>query len=293
MANTSQKIRKNSFFNLHFTSTISISLVLFMVGLITFLVLGINIFSNKAKENLALAIVLNNEIGQNDLTRLQQYLRMAPFTNKQVYISREEALKEHIRTMGEDPTEFLQYNPLHASIELHLKAQYTNQDSITWIQKKIKAFNGVDNIVYQKNMLNLLTQNVKRVSFILGFITLILLLISIALINNTIRISIYSKRFLINTMRLVGAKPSFIRRPFIRSSITSGLVAGTFATLLLVGMLYYLQTQIGGDFHLFEIEIIIPVMCVIFGVGLIISIFATMFSVNHYIKMKTDKLFYI
>ncbi len=294
MSNQKPKKYKESFFNLHFTSTVSISLVLFVIGLIVSLYLTTHYFTVKSKENISLSIILNDTISETDLSRLERYLNATEYTKQVVYISRDSALKEHIAAIGEDPSEFLGYNPLSASLEVFLTSEYASTDSInSVILPRLQIFDGITNITYQKEMIELLNNNINKLSLILSLIALVMLFISIVLINNTIRLSIYSKRFIINTMQLVGAKNSFIRRPFVRRSIINSFIATFLALLMLGGSIYLVQTQIGVAINLYQLEIITPVVVVIFFVSLIINYIATVAAVNRYLRMRTEQLYFI
>lgn len=294
MSNQKPKKYKESFFNLHFTSTVSISLVLFVIGLIVSLYLTTHYFTIKSKENISLSIILNDTISETDLSRLERYLNATEYTKQVVYISRDSALKEHIAAIGEDPSEFLGYNPLSASLEVFLTSEYASTDSInSVILPRLQIFDGITNITYQKEMIELLNNNINKLSLILSLIALVMLFISIVLINNTIRLSIYSKRFIINTMQLVGAKNSFIRRPFVRRSIINSFIATFLALLMLGGSIYLVQTQIGVAINLYQLEIITPVVVVIFFVSLIINYIATVAAVNRYLRMRTEQLYFI
>jgi cell division transport system permease protein len=294
MSNQKPKKYKESFFNLHFTSTVSISLVLFMIGLIVSLYLTTHYFTVKSKENISLSIILNDTISESDLSRLERYLSATEYTKQTVYISRDSALKEHIAAIGEDPSEFLGYNPLSASLEVFLTSEYASTDSINnVILPRLQIFDGITNITYQKEMIELLNNNVNKLSLILSLIALVMLFISIVLINNTIRLSIYSKRFIINTMQLVGAKNSFIRRPFVNRSLINSFIATFLALLMLGGSIYLVQTQIGTTINLYQLEIIIPVVVIIFFISLIINYIATVVAVNRYLRMRTEQLYFI
>ncbi len=294
MSNQKPKKYKESFFNLHFTSTVSISLVLFVIGLIVSLYLTTHYFTVKSKENISLSIILNDTINETDLSRLERYLNATEYTKQVVYISRDSALKEHIAAIGEDPSEFLGYNPLSASLEVFLTSEYASTDSInSVILPRLQIFDGITNITYQKEMIELLNNNINKLSLILSLIALIMLFISIVLINNTIRLSIYSKRFIINTMQLVGAKNSFIRRPFVRRSIINSFIATFLALLMLGGSIYLVQIQIGTVVNLYHLEIIIPVVIVVFFISLIINYIATVAAVNRYLRMRTEQLYFI
>ena len=294
MSDLKPKKYRESFFNLHFTSTISISLVLFMIGLIVSLYLTTHYFTIKSKENISLSIILNDTISDNDLTRLERYLNATEYTKEVIYISRDSALQEHIAAIGEDPSEFLGYNPLSASLEVFLTSKYACNDSINnVILPRLQIFNGITNVTYQKEMISMLNNNINKLSLILSIIALVMLFISIVLINNTIRLSIYSKRFIINTMQLVGAKNSFIRRPFIKRSFINSFIATFLALLMLSGSIYFVQTQIGASINLYHLEIIIPTVIVIFITSIIINYIATMAAVNRYLRMRTEQLYFI
>jgi cell division transport system permease protein len=294
MSEQKPKKHRESFFNLHFTSTVSISLVLFMIGIIASLYLTTHYFTIKSKENISLSIILNDTISPNDLSRLERYLKATDYTKEVVYISRDSALQEHIAAIGEDPSEFLGYNPLSASLEVYLAADYACNDSINnVILPRLKIFEGITDVTYQKDMIDMLTRNVNKLSLILSLIALVMLFISIVLINNTIRLSIYSKRFIINTMQLVGAKNSFIRRPFVCRSIVNSLIATILSLAMLAGSAYFVQTQIGNAINLYHLEIVIPVAILILFISLIINYIATIAAVNRYLRMRTDQLYFI
>ena len=294
MSEQNPKKYKESFFNLHFTSTISISLVLFMIGLIVSLYLTTHYFTVKSKENISLSIILNDTISETDLSRLERYLNATEYTKQVVYISRDSALKEHIAAIGEDPSEFLGYNPLNASLEVFLTSEYASTDSINnVILPRLQIFNGITNITYQEEMIELLNNNINKLSLILSLIALVMLFISIVLINNTIRLSIYSKRFIINTMQLVGAKNSFIRRPFLNRSLINSFIATLLSLLLLGGSIYLVQIQIGTAVNLYHAEIVVPVVVIIFFISIIINCVATVAAVNRYLRMRTEQLYFI
>lgn len=294
MSNKYPKKHRESFFNLHFTSTVSISLVLFMIGLIVSLYLTTHYFTMKSKENVSLSVILNDSISDSDLTRLERYLDATVYAKEVVYISRDSALKEHIAAIGEDPSEFLGYNPLSASLEVFLNAEYANVDSISSvILPRLQVFEGITEVTYQKDMLELLNNNVNKLSLVLSVIAFVMLFISIVLINNTIRLSIYSKRFIINTMQLVGAKNSFIRRPFVRRSIMNSLIATFLSLSMLGGAVYLVQIQMGVSVNLYHGQIVVPVVVIIFIISLIINYIATVAAVNRYLRMRTEQLYFI
>ena len=294
MKDKQPKAHKESFFNLHFTSTISISLVLFVVGTIAILYLTTIQIAQHNKENISVSLILNDTIAERDLQRIEHYLNASPWVNHSSYISRDSALQEHINAIGEDPTKFLGYNPLNASFEVFLDADYASVDSIeTIVKPKLSIFNGINEIVYQEDIFQLLSKNIQRLSIIFSIIALVLLFISIVLINNTIRISIYSKRFIINTMQLVGAKNSFIRRPFVHRSLINSLISTLLSSALLVGFIYFMQSQLGETYNILQIEILAPAIILIFITSIAINYLATILAVNRYLRMKSNNLYYV
>lgn len=293
MSANQSKQRKNSFFNLHFTTTVSVALVLFMVGLISFLFIFTHEMTNYAKENIGFSVVLRDDCSQNDISRIEKFLASAPFVKSSFYISKEQALADHVADLGEDPTKFLGFNPLQASIEVKLRANFTDSANVAQARQKVTVFKGVQEVVYQEDVISLLNKNVQRLSIIFGAITLVLLFISIALINNTIRITVYSDRFIINTMKLVGAKAWFIRRPFIRKNLLNGLWAAFIAIGLLAGAVYYIQNEIGATLNLYQPKFWLPVVVVVFVVSFVIIFFAALSGVNRFLRLKTDDLYYI
>lgn len=294
MKDNKPKKYRESFFNLHFTSTVSVALVLLVIGTIATLYLTANRLAQHNKENVSLSLILNDTISQRDLQRIERYVGATQWASRTVYISRDSALQEHIEAIGDDPTKFLGYNPLNASLEVFLCADYACVDSIeTVIKPKLAVFSGITEIAYQEDILQLLTRNINRLSVIFSLIGLVLLFISIVLINNTIRLSIYSKRFIINTMQLVGAKNSFIRRPFARRSLVNALISTVIASVLLVGLVYFVQSQIGQTFSLLQLEILVPSIVLIAVISLIINYLATVLAVNRYLRMRSSRLYFV
>ena len=294
MSQKKNKAKKESFFNLHFTSTISISLVLYMVGVIVALYLSTSYYARQTKENISMSVILQDSIQESDLKRLEKYLNAAPYIHKIEYISKDSALTEHINALGDDPSQLIGYNPLNASLEVYLTSEFADIDSIQKIIiPKVSHFCGVEEIAYQEDMLEMMTKNLKRLSILFSFIALVLLFISIVLINNTIRISIYSKRFIINTMQLVGARNGFIRKPFVKRSFINSLIASIIAILLMAGTVYFIQNQLTGNINIIQMEIYLPVVAAIFIISFLINYLATVAAVNRYLRMSTNDLYFI
>ena len=290
------EIRKKSpvsFFNSRLISIISISLALFLMGL--FFIIGLmgNELSVYMRENLSFSIVLKDGIKDAEVQQMQNNLDALPFIKSSRYISKEEAAKEMVAELGEDPQIFLGYNPFQATIEAKLKSEYANIDSLRVIEKRLTSYPNISELLYQQDMMQLVNNNIKRIGLVLVVLTLALMLISFALINNTIRLLIYSKRFLIYTMRLVGATPGFIRKPFVRYNISSGFFAGVLAIMMLSGALYYLQRVLTGLEQIIRWEGLVMIYILVMAVGISLSVVAACLAVNRYLKMKRGKMYYI
>lgn len=287
------KVNKPGFLNIHLTSTISMSLVLFLVGLVFLLLFVARDMSTYVKENINLSVILDDGIGKQDVKRIEDYLKASPYAKTVEYISKSDALKDHISSLGENPQEFLGYNPLKASIEVKLHALYANNDSVALVQSKLKTFEHINRVVYQKDMVSLVNDNVKKVSLILLGLAIVLLIVSIALINNTIRLSLYSNRFLINTMKLVGATPWFIRKPYMISSMINGLIASVISIFLLIGVIYFVQYEfVISGLLAHSLSFIIVGFIVILS-GVILAGMSSYLAVGKYLKMQSNDMFFI
>ena len=200
-------------------------------------------------------------------------------------------MKDHIASLGEDPQDFLGYNPLKASLEVKLKANYANTDSVAVIESKLGAFEYIDRIAYQKDMVSLVNENVRKVSLVLLGLAVVLLIVSIALINNTVRLSVYSNRFLINTMKLVGATHSFIRKPYIVKGMLNGLIAALIALVLLAGMIYYILYEFGMQATALNPVSALFVALIVIVTGIILTAVSSYFAVGRYLKMNTNDMY--
>lgn len=290
---TKNKVSKPGFWNLHLTSTISTSLVLFLVGLVCLLLFVGRDMTTYVKENINLSIILNDEATRNEEVKVQNYLLGAPYAKSVEFISKEDALKDHIASLGENPQEFLGYNPLMASLEVKLNEAYANNDSVNMIQKKLKVFQSIKRVVYQKDMVSLVNDNVKKVSLILIGIAIILLVVSIALINNTVRLALYSNRFLINTMKLVGATHWFIRKPYIKRSVLNGVIAAVIALAFLTGLVFYFQSEFGLQAQMITRNTQLIVAGVVVVLGILLTAVSSYFAVGRYLRMRTNDMYYV
>ena len=286
--------KPNTFFNMQFiTSSISTTLVLLLLGMVVFFVLSANNLSTYVRENIGFTVLVSDDMKEPEALKFQKTLNEKAYVKESVYISKEQALKEQTEAMGTDPAEFLGYNPFTASIEIKLNAQYANSDSIAWIEKEITANKKVMEVSYPQDLLDSVNRNIQKVSLFLLGLAALLTLISFALINNTIRLAIYSKRFLIHTMKLVGASWSFIRRPFLIRNMWIGVLAGIMADALLTGMAYMLVKYEPQLIEIITPNTLLIVMASVFIFGLAITSICAYVSINKYLRMKASALYYI
>ena len=271
----------------------SISLVLFLVGLECVMLMSARELIRYVRENVVLTIVLQEETTADELTRMQRVISSAPYVLDFRYITKEEALQDHIDNLGEDPQKFLGYNPLTDAFEVHLNATYAQSDSVVQIEQQLLTLPYVNKVLYQEDVLKTLDKNLGEASLILLVIGLALLVIALVLISNTIQLQVYSKRFLINTMRLVGATPWVIKWPFIRRNILMGLEAAVVACGMLALAYYYCANRLGVLLFSLNTKNIVFLIAIIVLSGLIITFLASLAATNRYIRMKTNKLYEI
>ena len=286
--------RPNSFFNMQFiTSSISTTLVLLLLGMVVFFVLSANNLSNYVRENIGFTVLVSDDMKEPEALKFQKILNEKTYVKESAYISKEQALREQTEAMGTDPAEFLGYNPFTASIEIKLNAEYANSDSIAWIEKEILANKKVMEVSYPQDLLDSINQNLQKVSLFLLGLAALLTLISFALINNTIRLAIYSKRFLIHTMKLVGASWGFIRRPFLLRNMWIGILAGLLADAILIALASMLVKYEPELVEIVTPQTMLIVMASVFVFGLAITSLCAYISINKYLRMKASTLYYI
>ena len=286
-----EKKHSSSFIDMQFvTSTISTMLVLLLLGLVVFFVLSANNLSIYVKENISFSLLISDDMHESAILQYQKKLNDEPFVKATTYISKKQALKEQTEAMGTDPKEFLGYNPFTASIEIKLNSDYANSDSIAKIEKKLKKNSNILEVKYPQELMDAVNDNIKKISIVLLSLAGLLTLISFALINNTI---IYSKRFLIHTMKLVGANWGFIRRPFLRRNIWSGIIAGLMADGILMGTAYTLVTYEPELIRIITPEVMLIVSASVLLFGIIITFLCAYASINKYLRMKASTLYYI
>ena len=290
------KSRNNavSYFDMQFiTSSISTTLVLLLLGLVVFFVLAANNLSVYVRENINFSVLISDDMKETDILKLQKRLNNEPFVKETEYISKKQALKEQTEAMGTDPQEFLGYNPFTASIEIKLHSDYANSDSIAKIEKLIKRNTNIQDVLYQKDLIDAVNENIRNISLVLLALAVMLTFISFALINNTIRLAIYSKRFLIHTMKLVGASWGFIRRPFLKRNIWSGVLAAFIAETILMGAAYWLVSYEPELIRVITPEVMLLVSGAVLVFGVVITFLCAYLSINKYLRMKASTLYYV
>jgi len=275
----------------YITSVVSITLVLFMVGLVGILLLNTRKLSDYVKENVGISLYLNEDIREVDIFSLQKMLDSKKYVKETRYITREKAAEDFKKDMGEDFIDFLGYNPLPSSIDVKLHASYSNPDSFAVLEKEFRTYPEVADVAYQKDLIYAINLNVRKISLAILVFGILLTLIALTLINNTIRLSVYSKRFIIRTMQLVGAHHYLIRRPFLLTGITQGILGACFAIFLLMVTLYLAERQLEGLYSFHDYRILGIIFGTIMITGVLLAWLSTLLSVNKYLKMKTDNLY--
>ena len=273
------------------TSTISTSLVLILIGLVILMSLTARIVADSVKENLTVTIVLNDDVQTNQAKQLQDSLCTLRYVGNIDYISREQAMQEQIESMGIDPTEFLGANPFSISMEIKVKPEYSVTDSLQWISTELRSTKSIAEVIYQKDLVDSLNRNLQRASFFLLAIAMLLIVISLSLINNTVRLSIYNHRFLLYTMKLVGARWSFIRRPFLIKAFWMGIASALIANTALFAGIYWAASHDEDVFRYVTQQNMAYTAIAILVVGLVLTIVCTFFSVTHCLKMRRSKLY--
>lgn len=292
MATRNQRMMSSWIRSTYVSAVISTSLVLFLLGSSGILLLNAHRFSVFFKENLSLSVILDNDVSEADAAWVRKELDAAPFVRQTRYISKEQAAEEMAQLLGADFLEMFGNNPLPVSIEANLTAAYANADSVAAIERQLQAIPYVREVACQYSLIDVINKNINKIGLVLLVFIALLFFISMVLINNTIRLSIYSKRFLIDTMRLVGATRSFIRRPFLLRSVWQGVVAGIIAVLLISGVLYVLQSEFSELLGLVDLSLVGLLFLALLLLGILISWISTFFSVSRFLRLHNDELYF-
>lgn len=275
------------------TLCISTTMVLILLGLVVLSVLTARNLSNYVRENLTVAVLLGDSVTEAEAQELAVQLRAQPYSKAVTYISKEQALAEQIAEMGSDPTDFLHVNPFVATLELQMMSDYANRDSLQHIVKSLTEREQVTDVAYQPDLMDSVNRNLQRILLVLLALSALLIIVSYSLISNTVRLSVYSRRFLIHTMKLVGASWAFIRRPFMKQSLVVGLLSSLLASVVLCSIIYGLnQYQPGFNQVIGPAETLL-IVAAVFLFGFAITLFCTVISVNRFLHMTAGELYKI
>lgn len=292
MSKSFERYQKRKLISSYFSVILSIALVLFLLGVLGLLLLNTQKLVDHFKEEITLSVFLKDSAKDVEIGQLQKSLVMADYTKSAVFVSKDEAASEHSEVIGEDFLEFLGYNPLKNSIDVNLKAAFVSTQQVDSIAQVIETHSFVEEVSYDRPTLDLLTRNVRRVGIGILVASAVFTLIAVLLINSSIRLSIYSKRFIIKTMQMVGATKSFIRRPFIWTNIKLGMLGALLALLALAGLLIYLDSNFPQLGLLQDSTQLILVFAGVFVAGAVISLISTYFATQRFLNLRTDDLYY-
>lgn len=273
------------------TSTISTTMVLVLLGIVTITMLTARTLSRTVREDLTVTVILEDGTETEEAKKLQAELAGEPYVAHVNYISPEQALAEQIESMGVEPTEFLGENPFSISMELRMTAEYACNDSLNWITSGLKAKPNVADVIYQKDLVESLNHNLKRISLALLAVAMLLVVVSLVLINNTVRLSVFSHRFTIHTMKLVGARWGIIRRPFLRLATFIGLASATLADGMLIAGCKWAESYDSTVATYVTTQSLGIMTAILYGTGLVITLACTYLSVTSALRKKESDLY--
>ncbi|WP_026932661.1 cell division protein FtsX [Christiangramia echinicola] len=292
MTTSFERYQKRRLISSYFSVVISISLVLFLLGMLGLLVLNTKKVADHFKEQIALTVYLKDNAKEVEIEQLKKSLAMADYTKSTTYVSKEDAAEAHSEEIGEDFMEFLGYNPLQNSIDVYMNADFVSSEQVDQIAEDLTSKNFVDEVVYDKPLIALLNDNVKKISFWVLIASSVFTFIAVLLINSSIRLAVYSKRFIIKTMQMVGATKGFIRRPFIWQSVKLGLIGAILALIGMAAVLYYLNNSFTELNLLGDVKMLVILFSGIFLMGIVITWISTYFATSRFLNLKTDELYY-
>jgi cell division transport system permease protein len=291
MASNFDKFQKRRLISSYFSVVLSVFLVLFLLGILGFFIINSKKLADDFKEEIAMTVFFKNDANDTILKAFAKELKMAPFQKSFVYVSKEQAAKQHTDIIGEDFVTFLGTNPLQNSYDIHLKADYVIRDSISKIETRLRKNPMIADIVYDKQLVNMVNDNIKKVSMWILIISGFLTFIAVLLINSSLRLSIYSHRFTIKTMQMVGATKAFIRKPFVMRSVKLGMLGAGLAIIALIGVLIYVQTNFPGLGILDDKLLVVLVLLLVFAIGVLITWISTYFATQRFLNLRTDDLY--
>ncbi|MEZ4720451.1 MAG: permease-like cell division protein FtsX [Flavobacteriales bacterium] len=286
-----EKFQKRRLRGSYMSVILSVSLVLFTLGLLGLFLLYTQKISNQVIEDIGFTVYLHDDIKEIDVERLKKAIDVAEYTRVTAYVSKDEAIEILKADLGEEFMQYLDYNPLLASIEVKVKPAYANTDSLAVIKTSLSRSSKIKEIVYQESLIQKVQENLRIAGIVMLAFSALLLIVAIALINNSIRLAIYSRRFLIKSMQLVGATQSFIRKPFVRRGIAHGIYSALIAILLIMGVMYYLQQILPDLIQIQDIEILAYLFVIVMALGIIISWVSTSLAVRKFLRMRSSKMY--
>lgn len=291
MASSFEKFQKRRLITSYFSVVLSISLVLFLLGILGFFIINSQKLANNFKEEIAMTVFFKNEANDSILKAFGTELKTVPFSKSFIYVTKEAAAKQHSDIIGEDFMTFLGENPLQNSYDIHLKADFVERDSISKIESRFRKNAMISDIVYDKQLVNLVNDNIKKVSMWILISSIFLTVIAVLLINSSLRLSIYSNRFIIKTMQMVGATKSFIRKPFVLRSIKLGMIGAGLAIIGLIAVLVYIENNFPGLGILDNTLEVALVLLSVFGIGVLMTWISTFFATQRFLNLRTDDLY--
>ena len=292
MANSDNRIMRRRLRNAYLSSVISISLVLLLVGVASTLLVNAKSVSDYFKENMQISVLMKQNVSDEDALEYRELLDGERYIKSTTFVSKEQGRKELAEQLGEDFLDVFETSPIPVSIDVTLEAAYVSSDSLEVVRAEIAESKLVEEVVYQRSLVDALNANLSRISMVLGVFIALLLFISFVLINNTVRLSVFARRFTIHTMKLVGATRSFIRAPFLLQSAFQGVFAAFLAIIVLLGLMFLMRSSFAQLFEIFRMELLLLVMGIVLVSGLALCLISTYFVVNKLISLHKDELYY-
>ena len=292
MANSDNRIMRRRLRNAYLSSVISISLVLLLVGVASMLLVNAKSVSDYFKENMQISVLMKQNVSDEDALEYRELLDGERYIKSTTFVSKEQGRKELAEQLGEDFLDVFETSPIPVSIDVTLEAAYVSSDSLEVVRAEIAESPLVEEVVYQRSLVDALNSNLSRISMVLGVFIALLLFISFVLINNTVRLSVFARRFTIHTMKLVGATRSFIRAPFLLQSAFQGVFAAFLAIIVLLGLMFLMRSSFAQLFEIFRMELLLLVMGIVLVSGLALCLISTYFVVNKLISLHKDELYY-
>jgi cell division transport system permease protein len=291
MSSSYDKFQKRRLISSYFSVVLSVFLVLFLLGMLGLFIINSKKLADDFRENIAMTVFFKNEANDTIIKSFNAELKRAPFAKTFEYVSKDAAAKQHTDIIGEDFVTFLGENPLQNSFDIHLKADYVYKDSIAKVESQLRKNPMISDIVYDKQLVNLVNDNIKKVSMWILIISGFFTVIAVLLINSSLRLSIHSNRFIIKTMQMVGATKAFIRKPFVLRSVRLGMIGAGLAIIALIGVLIYLESNF-PDLGLLDDQLLIALVLIsVFGIGVLITWLSTYFATQRFLNLRTDDLY--